>query len=248
MRDLIREQAARRRRVVAGLVTAALGLVAAACDMGVVEPSLLDGPQILAARTTPRSAAAGEPIVLEALVRGDDATLTWRACAAPWQATGAYGPDSDGDALTCPTDALSLGVGNPLAVTLPEALDGVAWARLDLEGAVPAVLEVGAWPEEAHPEVTGILAAGGAELPSAVGPGVELDLVLEATDPLGEGLTATWFTTAGAVEPWRTTGAGGPVLEVPVDADGAIEVLAVVRDGAGGVGWASATIAVEVSR
>ena len=229
----------------AATLLVSLAVVAGGCDMGTVEPSLLGGPQVLAARTVPRSASAGAPLTLDAWSWAGEGPPSWQACAAPWQATGSY---AGGDGLTCPAGAIALGDGAPLDVTWPSSLAGGGWARLDLDGAVPAVLEVGAWPDLPHPEVAAIVGPAGAPLPTVVAPGQALDLGLETVDPLGAGLSATWFTTAGAIDPWHTAGDGGPTLEVPDDAAGALDVLVVVRDGAGGVGWASVTIALEGGR
>jgi len=192
---------------------------------------VLDTPRVLAIRTEPAALAPGEPHTLEALAFGVEAPLVWSACPVAWRPT---------DPPSCPDDqALTLGQGNPLSVTLPSDLTSL-WLRAEpVDGAaLPAVKRLEADTEAENPRVSAITTADGRPPTSAtIDEAIELAVGLEG-DVDGSGLVVSWFVTAGRLEPARTLASERATL-VP-DAPGPLDVIAIVPAPSGGVGWASA--------
>ncbi len=220
---------------------ALLVLAAAACgDMG-KDPSLIDGPRVLAMRAVPRSVPTSGDVALEALVVGSTGAPEWSACATDWLPA---------DALVCPAGAATLGSGSPLvadAATL-QAAPNVAIALPD---ARPAVLRLAtdstSQPAFPHPEVTALVTDTG-PLPATVAPGATLVLVPETTNPATTERVATFLATDGGIEPYRTITTDTAATRLTAatwtapDTAGPVTLYVVVRDTAGGVGWRSAAI------
>jgi hypothetical protein len=205
-------------------------VVFGACDMREVE--VLDAPRVLALRSEPAELAPGEPHTLSALVFDVATPPTWSLCPEAWSAA---------DPPACPSEAITLGQGNPLVVPLPADLDA-AWLRVDGAGALPAVKLLEADSGAVNPNARGLL-AGGAALPAtvAVGDTLALQVDLDGAVDAGE-VVVTWYITAGELEPARTLG-DEPATLTAVD-PGPIEVYAVVRTKAGGTTWAEARLEV----
>lgn len=224
-------------RLVACVAPVVLGAVSACSDMG-PDPSLLDGPRVLAIRASPRVIPdAGGLVTLEVLAYSAT-TASWQGCETPWQ------PADEGATLVCRSGPLLLGTGNPLTVTLPASIDTL-YVRVDAGEALPAVLRLTAGEDDRpNPEVTAIRKADDGELPAALVAEEQLTLKAVATNPAGGDLVTTFYTTGGGVDPWRAVAPDGATLTAPTD-PGAFDVIAVVRDTAGGVGWRRETLQVS---
>lgn len=226
-------------RKLAGSMVAAAALALTACGDMPVEPSLLEGPRILAIKATPRTLMPGGEHQLELLAHDVPAdALSWRACPAPWVPEGAD--------LVCPTSAsttgLDLGSGTTLTMAAPEDVDAW-WLLVDAgELTTPAVLELSTGEAADHPSIDGIEAVGADGL--SVPAGGTLDLRAVMSNRLGRGkLLTSFFTQAGLFEPWRTFDGAPTTFEAPEE-PGAVEILVVIRDESAGVDWRAATIEV----
>jgi len=205
-------------------------IIVGACDMREVE--VLDAPRVLALRSEPAELAPGAEHTLSALVFDVAEAPTWSLCAEAW---------APADPPVCTSGAVTLGQGNPLVVTLPAELDS-AWLRVDGAGALPAMKLVEADSGAVNPTVGGLL-AGGAALPSAIGVGDTLELVVALEGEVAAAdVVVTWYITAGELEPARTLG-DEPATLTGVE-PGPIDVFAVVRTKAGGTAWTSARVEV----
>lgn len=212
-----------------------VALLAAGCNMGPVEPSLLDGPRVLAVQSTPRSLIAGQAHEITALVWDVDEPLTWQTCPAPW---------IPGETITCPTDPIPAGSGNPLTLLAPAGLEKL-WLRLDAgeaSGLPPTIRPLGAFGDAPNPTVVALATPDG-PLPTSIKAGATLQLRAVLADPVGEGLVTNFFTTGGLFEPWRTRDDGLTTLEAPTT-PGPLTLIAVTRDAAAGVGWLEVTLEV----
>lgn len=190
---------------------------------------VLSAPRVLALHTEPAALAPGEPHTLTALTFEVDAELAWSWCQVAW---------APSDPPTCPTGQIELGEGNPLEVTLPDAPSGWLLAA-PLDGAaLPAVKRLDSESGAANPEVTAIT-SGDTPL-SSVAPGASIALGV-TTDGDPAALVVSWYVTAGTLEPARTLASETATLEAPTE-PGALRVIAVVREQAGGTGWVEATL------
>jgi hypothetical protein len=219
-----------RRLLVPSLAAA---LLTAACNMGPVEPSLLDGPRVLAVQSTPRSLVGGAPHAITALLWEVPGPLAWQTCPAPW---------IPGEAITCPTDPVPVGSENPLTLVAPPGVERL-WLRLDADAAAglpPTIRPLGDFGDAPNPTVVSLQTPEG-PLPATLRAGATLQLRAVLTDPLGEGLVTNFFTTGGLFEPWRTRDDGLTTLEAPAT-PGPLTLIAVTRDAATGVGWLQVTL------
>jgi hypothetical protein len=207
-----------------------------------VDPSLLSGPRVLAIRAEPRvlpsADAPDAPVTLEALVH-EGTTFEWQLCAAPWQGT------DSGASLACATGAVAMGSGNPITFTPPDDLDSF-YVLLEAGEALPAVLRLTRSSDAAlpNPEVTAIRKQDGSALPKTVVAQEALSLEVTATNPADTELVATFFTTGGGFDPWRSVLPSGSTLTAPAE-PGPFTITAVIRDTAGGVGWRTETLEVS---
>lgn len=210
--------------------------VLAACDMPPAE--VLDAPRVLALRSEPAELAPGEAHTLTALTFAVDAELAWSFCQASWAPT---------EPPSCPTGALALGLGNPLVATLPE--DGWLLAAPVDASALPAVKRVEAGTGADNPVVRAVTATSRAPEPGApiasVAPGASLDVRAEVDgDP--DRLVVSWYVTGGTLEPARTLASEPATLVAPSAASSEpLTIIAVVREKAGGTGWAEARLDVR---
>ena len=213
----------------------------AGCDDMATEPSMLDAPRFLAVRATPPALAPAADVTLEALTWEID-TVRWDACPTPWAPTSP---------LSCAAGAVPLGVGNPITFTPPDGLAQL-WIKAEADGApdvLPMIATLATDGPAANPTILGVAPAEGA-LPAAVAPGATLPLraLLGPATPVPDGAdprrVVSFYTSAGAFDPYRTFDDGETALLAP-DAPTTAELRVVVRDAAGGTGWYATTIAVE---
>jgi len=198
------------------------------CDMAPAE--ILEAPRVLALRTEPAALAPGEPHTLTALTFAVEAELDWSWCDVAWSPT---------EPPSCATGQIALGQGNPLVATLPEADSGWLLAVPLDDSALPAVkrLEVGSGA--ANPVVSGITTNAGTTT-TVVAPGSTVELRAQTEGDAAQ-LVVSWYVTDGTLEPARTLASEAATLEAP-SAPGPLRVIAVVREQAGGTGWAEATL------
>jgi hypothetical protein len=203
-------------------LAAAVSLLAGCTDFDL--PSALTREQIIAVRSTPASLEPGSRGALDALVAGpdglvDDAQLTW-SIDPPVPGTSIE-VDDDGAAWLV-VDAST----TPGGVSVSLAVDTDA-------GPITAqkIIEVGDGLRE-NPGPMGLRAAGapvGDEV--VVAAGVEIALSVSASSI--EDPQVSWYATVGEIERFRHN---PTELLAPADpAEGWL--IAVVRDGAGGVAW-----------
>jgi hypothetical protein len=184
-----------------------------------VEPSLLDGPRVLAIRA--QIDADQQRLSLDALT-WNSTTHTWRVCPTPWLPAP--------DPRCSSQESESPGAGRSIEIDLPTSS---VWLRLDVsadssETGVPAVMQLDPTVDPASLQLIGITAQstdGGFTLgPSGGAP---------------ESGVVTWFTTRGRVVPWRTLGDATATLEFgDEDLAQPVQVFAVLRD-QGAVVWAT---------
>jgi hypothetical protein len=189
--------------------------LSAGCSMD-FEPSLVEQGTILALRATQEVEPDG-PIEVEALTVGVE-SLSWSVCGAPW--TGSE------DGLECMTpswnlEADSTGTGttldvgaSPIPAEYKELLESL-WVRADGddEAVVPAVLAVSLTQAPNNPELIGVLLDGVAPEDWTGASGAEIEVTpVWADDTASEGATTSFYTTAGAFDPWRITDSGTTVL------------------------------------
>ncbi|MFT7620908.1 MAG: hypothetical protein ACI9WU_000068 [Myxococcota bacterium] len=196
-----------------------LAVVVSGCMDPPVEPSLLDGPRVLAVRA--QIDDDQQRLSLDALT-WNATTHTWRTCPTPWLPAP--------DPRCSSAEGESPGEGASIETELPSSS---VWLRLDVSAApgetgVPAVIQIDPTVELAPLQLDGITAeptAGGFTLgPSGEAP------------PSG---VVTWFTTRGRVVPWRTLGGATATLELgDEDLAEPVQVFAVLRD-LGAVVWAT---------
>lgn len=197
-------------------------------------PSALTREQVVAVRATPASPAPGTRARLEALIAGpdgivDDAELTW--------------------SLSQPTDGATIEIDPEGSAWLAVAADmepgpvGVALAVSGASGeAIDALKTVEVRAEERdNPGPMGVRAddqpVAGAELRVAVGATVAL-----TAEPEGvEAPQVSWYATVGEIELYRRN----PTELVAPEEPGDGWLIAVVRDGAGGVAWQIVSLVVE---
>jgi hypothetical protein len=185
-----------------------------ACGDPPVEPSLLDGPRVLAVRGAIDLTAG--TLHLESLTWNAD-SFVWRSCPTRWLPA----PDP-----VCESEE-SLGVTATVTVSAPSA---ETWIRLDAGSAgttgVPAILSVD--PDE----TIGDIALTAIDVVPD-GENQALTPTLSST----ENVVVTWYTTAGKITPYRTFGAATATLEAGADPPAEVSVFAVVRGPDGAVDW-----------
>jgi len=199
-----------------------------ACEMQPAET--LDYPRVLALRLEPAEPVPGENHTATALTF-EAGALTWSLCEEAWT-----------PALTCPTGAVSLGEGNPITFTFPDLES--AWLKAEADGASPAVKLVEVGSGAINPTRASLVGEDG-PLPASIQPEAELALRVDLGDLTEEAqaeLVVSWYVTAGTLEPARTLGNETATLTAP--ASGAVRVVAVVREQAGGTLWTEATLTV----
>jgi len=205
------------------------------CEMKPAET--LDSPRILAIRTTPAALSPGQAHVLEALGFEVPGPIAWAYCRDAWQPT---------EPLSCPSGAVALGEGNPLTVTMPEGVTSL-WLKAEASdgAALPAVKLVSGDSGAQNPEVQGVVGGSGA-LPTGVAAGaaqvVKVELGGEAA-PAADKLVVSWYVTAGELEPAVILASETSTWTLPM-VGGVARVIAVVREKAGGTGWAEAELTV----
>lgn len=212
-----------------------VAVAAVGCADSGAQPSLLEGPRVLAIRADPVALPAEGPVVLEALAHATT-EFTWRGCVLPW--TAQTDP-------VCLGGELALGTGNPVTIDPPASLSALH-VRLDARGpkgvAEPAILRLQAGAKGVNPTVE-LETASGVALPDGVAKGGTVRLRPRvAGGALADGVN-TFFATTGEFSPWHTLGSDASTWTVP-GLPGPATVTVVVRDGAGGVGWRSAAIEV----
>ena len=219
------------RAIIAGFATTVLAL-AGCTDFDL--PSALSREQVVAVRATPASPTPGTRARLEALVAGpdgivDDAELTW---SLPEPTDGAaIEVDPDGSAwLAVAADMEPGPIGIALAVTGASGDDISALKTVEVRA-----------EERDNPGPMGVRAGDqqieGAELHVPVGATIAL-----TAEPVGvEAPEVSWYATVGEIELYRRNPTELVAPEEPDDG----WLIAVVRDGAGGVTWQIVSLAVE---
>lgn len=193
----------------------ALMILSAGCSMD-FEPSLVEEGTILALRAT-QDEANDQQFELEALTVGVDA-LTWTACGAPWVGT------ENGLECVTPTWTLTpseseqkatLDLGAvPIPDEYKDLLESV-YVLVDGDGdeVVPAVLAVSLTAAPNNPELVGVLLDGVAPDEWAGTNETEIEVApVWSSDEASEGTTTSFYTTAGAMDPWRITEDGSTTL------------------------------------
>ena len=203
-----------RINITAPLLGALLTL-SAGCTMD-FEPSLVEEGTILALRATQEVEPDG-PIQIEALTVGVE-SLSWSVCGAPWTGTQT--------GLECITPSWNLAADeatssatldldqSPIPAEYKDLLESL-WVRAegDSDDVVPAVLTVSLTQAPNNPELVGVLLDGVAPGDWTGSNGVEIEVTPVWTgDAASEGATTSFYTTAGAFDPWRITDSGTTVL------------------------------------
>lgn len=211
--------------------------IAAALALGCTDfdlPSALTREQVVAVRATPASPAPGTRARLDALIAGpdgvvDDAEMTWSLSGPTGGA--AIEVDPDGSAwLAVAADAAPGPISVALAVTAAsgdeiDALKSVEVRAEERDNPGPMALRAGDLPID------------GAELRVPAGATVAL-----TAEPEGvEVPQLSWYATVGEIDLYRRNPTELVAPEVPDDG----WLIAVVRDGAGGVTWQVVSLVVE---
>jgi hypothetical protein len=196
-------------------------------------PSELTREQIVAVRSTPASVAPGTRGRLEALVAGpdgvvDDGELDW-SLSAP-HPSASIELDADGAWLAVEAGAEPGPVEVALLVTTPSGSEIDAVKTVAIEEAA-----------RQNPGPMGIEAGGqsigGGELRVAA----RAEVVLRADVDAGDAAQVSWFATVGEIELYRRN----PTDLVAPEEPGSGWLIAVVRDGEGGVDWQILPLVVE---
>lgn len=197
-------------------------LAAAGCD-DFASPAELEAPRIIALVVEPAALAPGQEGRLIAVVAGPGGLVDARA---HWS-------------LETPSDDVDLWSASGIdAVTVAA---GAAEATIELRAEVDVAgvtlagirsLAIGG-ASRANPAieltVDGALAGAAITAPA----GSDLELAIVATPPAGDEAGVSWFSTAGEIELYRRSPA---ILEAPAEPGPGV-LLAVFRDGLGGVAW-----------
>jgi hypothetical protein len=201
------------------------------------DPSLLEGPRILAVQMDPRAFTPGTEHTLTALTYNLEAPL-WSACPTP------FVPD---DTVSCPVeipnmDLSALGSGLSISLSLPAEIPVTQlWVKLRAEDEtiLPVVFRLEQDAGEANPRVTDVTDDEGTTLNGTeikIGTTIEVHPILE--DPIETGrLTATFFTNQGSFDPHKTFDGVASSFKAP-DEPGPVQWIILVRDGDEAVGWA----------
>ena len=197
-------------------------------------PSALTREQVVAVRSTPASLTPGTRAQLDALIAGpdgvvEDAELNWSLTTPT--AGASIEVDDSGAAWLSVTDGVAPG---PVGITLDVIAPSGA------EASALKIVEVGDQPGD-NPGPMGLRAG---ELPIE---GTELHVAAGATvaltaEPEGvESPQLSWYATVGEIELYRRN---PTELVAPEEPDEGW-LIAVVRDGAGGVTWQIVSLVVE---
>jgi len=200
-------------------ITAPLWLVLLALGAGCTmdfEPSLVEPGTILALRATQEDAPDG-PLQIEALTVGVD-EVSWSVCGAPWTGsetglecmTPSWSLETNQESLSATIDLAE----SPIPPEYEEFIESL-WIRVDGadEEVVPAVLTVSLTQPPNNPELIGVLLDGVDPIDWAGPSGEEIEVTpVWATDSASEGATTSFYTTAGAFDPWRVTDDGTTML------------------------------------
>lgn len=223
------------RRPSPTLFTLLCALAAGCTDFDL--PSALTREQIVAVRSAPASLTPGGRARLDALVAGPDGIIDGDEAALAWSLTdpssssgAAIEIDEDGSAwLSAAAGAEPGPVGITLAVTAPSGSE------------LRAVKEVAVGEEASdNPGPMGVVADGepvADELRAAPGAAVSLMAELDGV----ESPQLSWYATVGEIELYRRN---PTELITPQEPDQGW-LIAVVRDGAGGVTWQVSSVVVE---
>lgn len=208
-------------------IAAALLLIAGCDDFAT--PSELAAPRIIALAAEPAAIGPGAEGVLEAVVAGPGGLMASRVTWAVETPVDGVTLWSDG------VDHIAVGAGvGETAITLRAEVDAGGDRLVGVRE-----LRVGG-ETRANPAID--LAIGGDAAPDvlelAAGVDSDIELVADPAPASFEPGDVSWFATAGEIPHYRRNPA---VLEAPADpADGVL--LAVYRDGQGGVAWRQWTL------
>jgi hypothetical protein len=217
--------------VKAALVVSSL-IAAAGCD-DFATPAELAAPRIIALTSEPAAVEAGAEAIIDAVVAGPDGVIATRAA---WS-------------LETPVDGVTLfDDGADHIAVAAEVAETTVTLRAEVE--VDGVRLVGiralsvGGVSRANPTIDLRLdgAAAGPDLTLPLADEIEIAVV--ADPPTiddggdGDGGAVSWFATEGEIELYRRNPA---VLETP-DVSGTGMLLAVYRDGLGGVAWQQWTV------
>ena len=222
----------RRTSGLACLTLALLCLVG--CDEMTDDPSLLEGPRILAVKMEPRILTPGVEHTLTALTH-DLGAVTWNACITP------FIPDAD---LTCPVpipndplQAVEPTLSLPLFI--PEGIPVTdLWLKLSSSdtAVLPGVFRIGQATGDENPSVTAVSDPDGNPI-TTLQVGSSTSITPTVLDPLETNrLTISYFTTHGSFASHRTLDGNPSVFEAPAE-PATVEWTIIVRDGEEGVGW-----------
>jgi hypothetical protein len=195
-------------------------------------PSALTREQVVAVRSTPASLAPGERARLDALVAGpdgvvEDAELAW-SLTEPTDGASIE-VDGDGTWLAVADEVAPGPVGITLAVTAPSGAETTALKQVEVGEA------------RDNPGPMGLMADGQSiadgELRVPVQAAIPLSAAVEGADQL----QLSWYATVGEIELYRRN----PTELVAPEGPDEGWLIAVVRDGEGGVTWQIVSLIVE---
>ena len=223
-------------------VAALAALVTASGCNDFATPAELAATQILAVRADSPAIPTGERTRLSILVADSagvvpDPVVTWQTVsfAAGRPPIGAVEVDGGEPWYRAP-DALP--DGEPTIAVVQATVTASGRELIAVKG-----IGVGL-PRIPNIAVTELAAAGAPVAPGeaiTAAPGARIELDVRTEPPAGEDVTYAWYATTGTLELYRRT----PVeLEAP-EVPGAGWVIAVVRDGTGGVDWRIAPVDVR---
>ena len=232
-----------KTRLIFVCTLAGLGMNSAGCDE-FATPAELAKPQILAIRADPASVSPGGTTTLTILVADDSGPVV--DPAVTWETTATNPGEPPLGSVASPS-------GEQVVFTAPsEVSDSIAvasvMARVTISGdellAIKAV-PIGDVPLS-NPELVALTADGGDLLASntlSLTRGQTVSLEVEVDNGLvGDDMTSfAWYTTSGAIERYQSN----PVELVAADEPGSGSLIAVVRNGVGGVVWRILDVAVE---
>jgi hypothetical protein len=212
---------------------AALLVLAGCADQG-AQPWDLEHDRVIAVRATPPRAVPGERVVLDALVttvEGGPAEVVPSELTLPPATVESLRGVVDDVEVVCPDDALlqvaRVELGLDADAPVPLTVIVAAPVGDEVRAAIKTVWfgDVGANPAIGEIRVTGEPAVG-----------VELELAIDAT----EDDEVDWLTSHGDI-----SDVDDPVAHLVVDEPGPVTIVAVLRDGLGGVAWQVATLDVR---
>jgi hypothetical protein len=222
-------------------LAAALALAPLCACEEFATPAELDRPQIIAIRADSPVVPAGERAALECLIAGPggiigDAELRWEVVpfAANLKALG----------------QIETGAGTATYVAPPEAAETLAPAVVQLTARVGEVQLVGqkylaiGGERRSNPRITELRIAdqpvvGTTPRQLPADPLLSISVVVDP--PLGADGSVAWYATAGQIERYRGTSS---TIDTSVGNPAGL-LIAVARDGLGGVDWRVAAIEIQ---